>query len=83
MIDARQILSTRAFYWLPIKAGQNICLTHIVKNNANFMNRTGLSIQRFSASNRDTTLCNSFVESFFNARNLQSTMTCFFAKSAN
>ena len=43
MIDARQILSTRAFYWLPVKTGlepskvQNIRLISIVLYNVNFL----------------------------------------------
>ena len=43
MIDARQILSTRAFYWLPVKTGlepskvQNIRLISIILYNVNFL----------------------------------------------
>ena len=51
MIDARQIPSTRAFYWLPMKTGfelskfQNVRLMSVVLNNANLYEEKGSSAQ--------------------------------------
>ena len=53
MIDARQIPSTRAFYWLPMKTGfelskfQNVRLMSVVLNNANLYEEKGSSAQSF------------------------------------
>ena len=97
MIDARQIPSTRAFYWLPMKTGfelsiskisnskfQNVRLMSVVLNNANLYEEKGSSAQSFLQGTVIQCCKNNFIRREFssNARNLQD-ITCFFVESAN
>ena len=90
MIDARQIPSTRAFYWLPMKTGfelskfQNVRLISVVLNNANLYEEKGSSAQSFLQGTVIQCCKNNFIRREFssNTRNLED-ITCFFVESAN